>query len=174
VSGLSDYLNSLNRDGWSLRRISQETEKHGHKIDHTTVRKYLRGEHGAPSAEVLLAFALAFDVPVNELRAAADRPALNEPFDLGPEAARLTGPQREAIRHVVRVMLDQAPPAGGHGSATGDEVADRVVADGVMPAGPDDERPWESDPWGLAASRGESEGRQLREQQVRDAEDGGA
>jgi hypothetical protein len=71
-------------------------------------------------------------------------------------------------------MLDQAPPAGGHGSATGDEVADRVVADGVMPAGPDDERPWESDPWGLAASRGESEGRQLREQQVRDAEDGGA
>lgn len=107
MSGLSDYLNSLNTDGWSLRRIAQEAERHGHQINYTTVRKYINGTHGTPSAEALAALAAAFRVSVNDMRAAADRPSVGEPLDLGPESGRLTGPQREAVRHVVRVMLEQ-------------------------------------------------------------------
>ena len=121
VSGLSDYLNSLNTDGWSLRRIAQEAERHGHQINHTTVRKYINGTHGTPSAEALAALAAAFRVGVNDMRAAADRPSVGEPLDLGPESGRLTGPQREAVRHVVRVMLEQ-----------NDALADRPVRDGAM------------------------------------------
>lgn len=122
MSGLSDYVNSLNREGWSLRRISQEAEKHGHKIDHTTVRKYVNGTHGTPSGEALAALAAAFGVDVNALRRAARRPSVGEPLDLGPESGRLTGSQREAIRHVVRVMLEQ-----------NDALADPPVPDGAIP-----------------------------------------
>lgn len=119
MSGLSDYLNSLNTDGWSLRRIAQEAERHGQQINYTTVRKYINGTHGEPSPEALAALAAAFRVSVNDMRAAARRPSVGEPFDLGPESARLTGPQREAVRHVVRVMLDQ----------------DNAVADPAVPDG---------------------------------------
>ncbi len=120
MSGLSDYLNSLNREGWSLRRIAQEAERHGHTINHTTVRKYVNGTHGTPSGEALAALAAAFQVDVNDLRRAARRPSVGEPLDLGPESGRLTGPQREAVRHVVRVMLEQ-----------NDALADQPVRDGA-------------------------------------------
>lgn len=127
MSGLSDYLNSLNTDGWSLRRIAQEAERHGQQINYTTVRKYINGTHGEPSPEALAALAAAFRVSVNDMRAAARRPSVGEPFDLGPESARLTGPQREAVRHVVRVMLDQdnavADPAVPDGATT--QLSDR-------------------------------------------------
>ena len=135
MSGLSDYVNSLNREGWSLRRISQEAEKHGHKIDHTTVRKYVNGTHGTPSGEALAALAAAFGVDVNTLRRAARRPSVGEPLDLGPESGRLTGPQREAIRHVVRVMLEQ-----------NDALADHPVSDGATT--------YPAEHWKLAASKG--------------------
>lgn len=135
MSGLSDYVNSLNREGWSLRRISQEAEKHGHKIDHTTVRKYVNGTHGTPSGEALAALAAAFGVDVNALRRAARRPSVGEPLDLGPESGRLTGPQREAIRHVVRVMLEQ-----------NDAVEDPPQRDGATT--------YPAEHWKLAASKG--------------------
>lgn len=106
MSELSNYLSSLNKDGWSLRRIAAEAKKHGHAIDHTTVRKYINGEHGVPSAKVLAALADAFSVDVNTLRELANLGPTGEPFELGPEAAALTGPQRDAIRHLVRVFLD--------------------------------------------------------------------
>lgn len=137
MSGLSDYLNSLNRDGWSLRRIAKEAENHGHSINYTTVRHYINGTHGTPSGEALAALAAAFRVDVNQLRAAADRPSVGEPFELGPETARLTGPQREAIRHVVRVMLNQNDGV----------VADPTVDDGATTTRND---------LGLAASHGRS------------------
>ncbi|EPH17584.1 hypothetical protein HMPREF1484_00269 [Dermabacter sp. HFH0086] len=106
MSELSNYLSSLNKDGWSLRRIAAEAKKHGHAIDHTTVRKYINGEHGVPSAKVLAALADAFSVDVNTLRELSNLGPTGEPFELGPEAAALTGPQRDAIRHLVRVFLD--------------------------------------------------------------------
>lgn len=138
MSGLSDYLNSLNTDGWSLRRIAKEAEKHGHQIDHTTVRKYINGIHGTPSPEALEALAAAFRVDINTMRNEANRAGVGDPFDLGAEASALTGPQREAVRHVVRVMLDTNNQA----------MADPPVGDGATSS---------QDDYGLAAMAGVSE-----------------
>ena len=120
MTGLSDELNRLNTEGWSTREIERVAERHGHKLHYSTVSNYMAGRHAAPTGRVLEAFAAVFGVSVNSLRASADMPSIGEPFDLGPESARLTGPQREAVRHVVRVMLDQD-----------DQLADRAVPNGA-------------------------------------------
>ena len=55
--------------------------------------------------------------------------------------------------------------------------AGRTVEDPAQPDGVTDsadERPWEQDEYELAAKRGENRGREARQQQDRDAEDGGA
>lgn len=152
MSGLSDYINSLNTEDWSLRRIAKEAEKHGHSIDHTTVRKYVNGSHGTPSPEALEALAAAFRVDVNALRAEANRPGVGEPFDLGAEASALTGAQREAIRHVVRVMLD-----GNTGP-----LADPAVTDGATTS---------QDSYDLAAMAGRSRLEALDAEAARRGED---
>lgn len=151
MSGLSDYVNSLNREGWSLRRIAQEAERHGHQINYTTVRKYVNGTHGEPSAEALAALAAAFRVNVNDLRAAARRHSVGEPLDLGPESGRLTGPQREAIRTTVRLFIeandavaDQPQPDGATTRTSGPGL--RLLSDDVpdlegLPYAADRERP---------------------------------
>lgn len=120
MSGLSDYLNSLNRDGWSTRRISEEAEKRGHKLSNATASRYLSGKHGAPGQDVIEAFAAVFHVSPARVREAAGLPGLGQPFELGAEAARLTGPQREAIRTTVRLFVEQ-----------NDKLANRPVADGA-------------------------------------------
>lgn len=119
MTGLSDELNRLNTEGWSTREIERVAERHGHKLHYSTVSNYMAGRHATPTGRVLEAFAAVFGVSVNSLRASADMPSIGEPFDLGPESARLTGAQREAVRHVVRVMLEQD-----------DAVADPAVPDG--------------------------------------------
>lgn len=120
MSGLSDYLNSLNRDGWSTRRISEEAEKRGHKLSNASASRYLSGKHGAPGQDVIEAFAAVFHVDPAKVRDAAGLPGLGQPFELGADAARLTGPQREAIRTTVRLFVEQ-----------NDQLADRPVADGA-------------------------------------------
>ena len=135
MSGLSDYLNSLNRDGWSTRRISEEAEKRGHKLSNATASRYLSGKHGTPGQDVIEAFAAVFHVSADRVREAAELPGLGQPFELGPEFSRLSGPQREAIRTVARLFLEQ-----------NDAVADPPVPDGAttLPA----------EHWKLAASKG--------------------
>lgn len=120
MSGLSDYLNSLNREGWSTRRISEEAEKRGHKLSNATASRYLSGKHGAPGQDVIEAFAAVFHVQPARVREAAGLPGLGQPFDLGADAARLTGPQREAIRTTVRLFVEQ-----------NDALADQPVPDGA-------------------------------------------
>lgn len=123
MSGLSDYLNSLNRDGWSTRRISEEAEKRGHKLSNATASRYLSGKHGAPGQDVIEAFAAVFHVSPSSVRDAAGLPGLGQPFDLGPDASRLTGPQRELLRTAARLFVEQ-----------NDALADRAVRDGAMSA----------------------------------------
>lgn len=106
MSELSDYLNTHRPDGMSLRHIQKEAERRGHKLNFSTAGRYLAGDHRKPSEEVLQAFAAVFSVDVNTLRELANLGPTGEPFELGPEAAALTGPQRDAIRHLVRVFLD--------------------------------------------------------------------
>ena len=120
MSGLSDLLQRLNTEGWSSRRIERETEKHGRKISYASVSRYLNGTHPQnPDAATLQALADVFGVHVNELRNALGRPGVGEPFDLGEDGARLTGPQREAIRTTVRLFVEQ-----------NDALADRSQPDG--------------------------------------------
>lgn len=135
MTGLSDELNRLNTEGWSTRDIERIAERHGHKLHYSTVSNYMGGRHAAPTGRVLEAFASVFGVDVNILRKAANLPSVGEPLDLGPESGRLTGPQREAIRHVVRVMLEQ-----------NDALADRSVSDGATTL--------PKEYWKLAASKG--------------------
>lgn len=80
-----------------------------------------RGDHpDRPGADTLQALADVFRVDVDQLRAAAGLPGAGQPFDLGADAARLTGPQREAIRTTVRLFVEQ-----------NDALADRTVRDGA-------------------------------------------
>lgn len=121
MSGLSDLLQRLNTEAWSSRRIERETEKHGRKISYATVSRYLNGTHPQnPDAATLQALADAFKVDVNKLRKALGRPGIGEPFELGPEASRLTEPQREAVRLIVEQLVK-----------ANDAVADRPVSDGA-------------------------------------------
>lgn len=120
MTGLSDELNRLNTEGWSNRDIERIAKRHGHNLHNSTVSNYLAGRHATPTDRVLAAFAAVFGVDVNSLRTAAGMPGVDSPFDLGADGARLTGPQREAVRTVVRLYVEQ-----------NDALADRPVADGA-------------------------------------------
>lgn len=121
MSGLSDLLQHLNTEGWSSRRIEREAAKHGHQLSNATAAKYIRGNHpDRPGADTLQALADVFSTSVDQLREAAGLPGLGQPFELGADAARLTGPQREAIRTTVRLFIEQ-----------NDQLADRAVPHGA-------------------------------------------
>ena len=119
MSGLSDLLQHLNTEGWSTRRISEEAERRGHKLSNATVSRYLSGKHGEPGQDVIEAFAAVFHVPAARMREAAGLPGLGQPFDLGADAARLTGPQREAIRTTVRLFVEQNDALANHAQPDG-------------------------------------------------------
>ena len=189
MSGLSDLLQHLNTEGWSSRRIERETEKHGRKISYATVSRYLNGTHPRnPDAGTLQALADAFGVHVNELRNALGRPGVGEPFDLGEDGARLTGPQREAIRTTVRLFVEQNDALADRSQPDGATTGPIDTSLGRSDAGGNahhrqrgsenealrDDRPWEQDEYSLAAKRGRDRGREARQQQDREAEDGGA
>lgn len=106
VSKLSELLNQANRNNWSSRDIEREAQKRGHAITFSTISKYLNGKHGEPTHKVLHALSDTLGVDVNELRGAAGLPAAGESFVLPVEASRLTAEQRNAVLHVVRVMLN--------------------------------------------------------------------
>lgn len=107
MSELSKILNEANINNWSLRDIEKQANKHGHKLNYSTAGKYLSGRHGEPTAEVLQAFADIFRLDVNDLRAASSLPSIGEPFILPAEAAQLTPAEREAIRNIIRVMIEE-------------------------------------------------------------------
>lgn len=152
MSGLSDLLQHLNTEGWSSRRIEREAAKHGHQLSNATAAKYIKGNHpDRPNHETLQALADVFSTNVDRLRKAANLPSVGEPFELGPEFSRLSGPQREAIRTVARLFLEQ-----------NDALADRPEPDGSTT------RP---EAWTLAAMAGRSDlERQDREADARGEE----
>lgn len=134
MTGLSDELNRLNVEGWSNRDIERIAERHGHKLHNSTVSNYMGGRHGKPTADKLAAFAAVFGVDVNDLRATAGLPGLAEPFDLGPDASRLTGPQREAVRTVVRLYVEQNDALARDAVEDGPTSARLSVVSGKLPS----------------------------------------
>lgn len=137
MSGLSDLLQRLNTEGWSSRRIEREAARHGHQLSNATAAKYIRGDHPSkPGADTLQALADVFSADVGQLREAAGLPGMGEPFDLGPDASRLTGSQREVLRTTARLFIEQ-----------NDALADRAVGDGatireLRPAAREDRDEW--------------------------------
>lgn len=116
MSELSKILTEANTEKWSLREIENQAARHGHKLNFTTAGKYLNGTHGRPTAEVIDAFAAVFGIQPSLLRFAAGIPASGEPFILPAEASQLTGPEREAIKHLVRVMVESKAHAAAPAS----------------------------------------------------------
>lgn len=65
-----------------------------------------------PHEQTLSKIARATGVPLPAIRELAHRPrGMARPFRLPPEADQLTGPQRDVIRGMVKVLLDSGCPA---------------------------------------------------------------
>jgi transcriptional regulator with XRE-family HTH domain len=108
MSALSDLLTvAIVRKGLSGRAVSRAARDLGYSLNHDTAARYLRGDHGQPDEETLVALSLVLDVPLRALREAADLPAEStEPYQPPREAARLNRRQRRAVDEIIRAMLD--------------------------------------------------------------------
>lgn len=131
MTALSELLIRNLPEGWNGKRLAEEAERRGYVLHRATAADYLRGRHARhPDELTLRAFGEALSIPLADLRAAVDLPTINEPFELPPEADRLTNPQRDALRHVISVMLNPGKESERHGDAPatktpGDELANR-------------------------------------------------
>jgi hypothetical protein len=107
VSGLSEFLVSANGSERSARALARAAQERGHTLNHDTAARYLRGDHGVPDEATLVAFADVLDVPLRDLRAAANLPTeTTTPYLPPPEASRLTRRQRRAVDEIIRAMLE--------------------------------------------------------------------
>lgn len=201
MTALSDLLSQSNVNGWSTREIARQAEKKKHQLAQPTVSKYMGGRHGVPTEPVLAAFSDVLNIPIDKLRTAAGLPAgADSPWTPPTEANRLDLRQRRALEELIRSMVTSETI--GEDQDDGQQDAARVdrdaQPDGVKPAAdsresdtsrgmPDadqavedldqadtHDRPWEQDEYGLAAKRGRNRGREARQRQDGDAEDGGA
>lgn len=113
MSELSAALNQANKDALSARSISREAKALGFTLNHDTAARYLRGDHGRPDEDTLVALAQVLDVSLVKLRRAADLPAeQTEPYRPPVEASRLNRRQRRAVDEIIRAMLDTGAAAG--------------------------------------------------------------
>lgn len=107
MSALSDLLAAANTEQLTARGIARSARERGHTLNHDTVARYLRGDHGRPDETTLVAFADILDVSLAELRTAADLPAeMTAPYSPPAEASRLTRRQRLAVDEIIRAMLE--------------------------------------------------------------------
>lgn len=89
----------------SIRELERACHR---KVSRTVFQRIMAGTYSAvPSQETLDGIAEAIGVDVSVVERAAGAPPSYGPFDL-PNAARLTPSQREAVKHVVEVMLQPA------------------------------------------------------------------
>lgn len=111
MSRLSDLLTTANVERLSGRTIAARAQAAGYSLNHDTVARYLRGDHGLPDESTLQAFAEVLPVDLAALRAAVELPSeVVEPYRPPPESSRLTRRQRRAIDELIRAMV--APNAG--------------------------------------------------------------
>ena len=87
---LASYVRSIVGDGTTSRQVARMvSSRSGEDISHTTAAALLRGDR--VSAKVLMAFSLAFSVPLNEVREAAG---------VAPLALRPWGESGDRVIHV--------------------------------------------------------------------------
>jgi transcriptional regulator with XRE-family HTH domain len=119
VKSLSELLQAANTEGLSARSIARQAQALGYSLNHDTAARYLRGDHGRPDEDTLLALASVLKLPLAPLRKAAQLPSeVTEPYRPPPEASRLSRRQRRAVDEVIRAMLESGRTASrGPGSS---------------------------------------------------------
>jgi transcriptional regulator with XRE-family HTH domain len=112
VRSLSELLQAANTDGLSARSIARQAQALGFSLNHDTAARYLRGDHGRPDEDTLLALASVLKLPLAPLRKAAQLPSeVTEPYRPPAEASRLSRRQRRAVDEIIRAMLEPNPAA---------------------------------------------------------------
>lgn len=113
MSRLSEVLNKLKTEqGLTNPQIVEQASRRGAKLSLGNVSNYLTGKHPEnPNESTLVAFAMAFNVPVSELVRAAAFTG-REPFTPDPSSDRLTAPQRAAVNEVIRQLAEANTKAG--------------------------------------------------------------
>jgi transcriptional regulator with XRE-family HTH domain len=112
VKSLSELLQAANTDRLSARSIARQAQALGFSLNHDTAARYLRGDHGRPDEDTLLALASVLKLPLAPLRKAAQLPSeVTEPYRPPPEASRLSRRQRRAVDEIIRAMLEPNPTA---------------------------------------------------------------
>lgn len=107
MSTLSELLTRANDAKRSARAIARAAQERGHTLNHDTAARYLRGDHGVPDEATLIAFSEVLDVPLRDLRTAAQLPSEStEPYVPPSESSRLTRRQRRAVDEIIRAMLE--------------------------------------------------------------------
>ena len=105
MSKLSELLTQAKAEDMSLREIARRAQKRGHKLTVGTASKYFRGMHGTPDEETLLALHEVLNIPLEDLRTAADLPTgTDEPYEPPSEANRLDLRQRKAVDEIIRLF----------------------------------------------------------------------
>lgn len=110
MSALSDLIAERNTKGWSQREIQRRMAAAGHRTSIATVNRCMRGNHGSQvDADTLRAFSDVLSIPMKDLLSALQLPniEIGPPFELDPDAAILDAQQRDAVRAVVRSMIQQ-------------------------------------------------------------------
>ena len=113
VTTLSELLNAANKAGLSARSIAREAQALNFSLNHDTAARYLRGDHGRPDEDTLVALSSVLNVPLNQLRVAAELPSeVTEPYRPPAESSRLSRRQRRAVDEIIRAMLLDKPVTG--------------------------------------------------------------
>lgn len=104
MTALSDLLQRHKRDGESNRQLAARSKG---AVSRGTVDKYMSGDHGAPSEEVLRAFHELLGIPLRELREAAHKPVGEAQQWRPPEVAHLMNRrQRKAVAELIRSFVE--------------------------------------------------------------------
>ena len=107
MKSLSELLQAANTEGLSARSIARQAQALGYSLNHDTAARYLRGDHGRPDEDTLLALASVLKLPLAPLRKAAQLPSeVTEPYRPPAEASRLSRRQRRAVDEIIRAMLE--------------------------------------------------------------------
>lgn len=111
MSALSNLLVEANREHLSARALAREARERGYSLNHDTAARYLRGDHGTPDEATLLALSEILQIPLRQLRLAAELPhELTDPYTPPAESSRLSRRQRKAVDEIIRAMLDTSAP----------------------------------------------------------------
>ncbi|UVT31582.1 helix-turn-helix DNA binding protein [Mycobacterium phage Mask] len=169
----------------SVRQLALTAQEAGHKIVGTTLNAIEAGTyHSTPTAETIRAIGWLANVSDEIAFAAAGRAVPGPPFaqELPPGVDDLTSPERRAAIAMLRALVaqrqeinryeailasHQTAPPGTSGEASEDQEVTPPREGGALL----DFTPPDVDDLGVAAQKGVSRGRRLRDAQDQDAED---